>query len=283
MIKIILFYKFVNLENTEKLKKEHLDFCNNLGVKGRVLLANEGINGSVSGTTDQVEAYKDWISNQEIFRGIEFKEEEGLYHPFEKMVVKVKKEIIRIDCELDLNRVGKHISPQEFLSISSNQDVLILDTRNDYESRAGKFKGAVVPDINSFREFPNFVDKMSVSKDTPILMYCTGGIRCEKASAYMIQKGFTNVSQLHGGIINFCQKLPNTLWEGSCFVFDNRLVSNVGQMENPLSFCIHCNEKCDQYRNCKNKSCNKLAFMCPECRKENHSCCSKDCVKKLLS
>lgn len=282
MINVILFYKFVDLEDLDRIKKDHLKFCLDLGVKGKVLLAKEGINGSISGTEEQIEKYKSFLSNNELFKGIEFKEEIAIHHPFDKMVIKVKNEIIRIDKSLDMSKVGKHISPQEFLESYNGQNVVVLDTRNDYEFNAGRFKGAINPEIKTFREFPNFVDGLKISRDTPIVMYCTGGIRCEKASAYMINKGFTNVSQLHGGIINFCQKLPNTAWEGSCFVFDKRLTSDVEGNQSPVSDCIHCCIKSDQYRNCKNKFCNKLMFVCPDCQKQMHNCCSEDCMKKIL-
>lgn len=281
-IHIILFYKFTPIENPINAKKQQIEFCSSLGVKGKILLAKEGINGSISGSKEQIESYKLWLSSQKPFKEIEFKEETSLHHPFEKMVVMVKNEIIRLDKEVDLKKTGKHISPEEFLDLYKDENVVILDARNNYESKAGKFKRAITPEINSFREFPSFVDGLNLSKQTPIVMYCTGGIRCEKASAYMIEKGFTNVSQLHGGIINFCQKLPNTAWEGTCFVFDKRMTSNLGQKENPISPCIHCKARCDQYRNCKVKSCNERIFICPSCQIENHNCCSLKCMKELL-
>jgi UPF0176 protein len=282
-IHIILFYKFVNIEKPGKFQKEHQTLCNNLGIKGKVLVAYEGINGSVSGTKSQIDEYKKHLILDSRFRDIEFKEEVGYQHPFEKMIVKVKKEIIKIEQDLDMNKVGEHISPQEFLNICENNgDIVILDTRNDYESRVGKFKNAITPNIQTFKEFPNYIKKSKLPKNKSIVMYCTGGIRCEKASAYMIKEGFTNVKQLHGGIINFCQKLPNTLWEGSCFVFDNRLTSNINQESKPITHCNSCKSPCDLYRNCKNERCNKLIFICGECKQKNHSCCSQECLKKIL-
>lgn len=282
-IHILLFYKFVEISDIEKLNNGHLAFCKSLGIKGKILLAKEGINGSISGTKEQVEAYKRELTSDQRFKDIEFKEETSLHHPFEKMVVKIKNEIIRLDKEIDISKNGKHISPKDFLEVyEKNKDVIILDTRNDYESKAGKFKNAITPNIDSFREFPDFVKKFNVPKDKPIIMYCTGGIRCEKASAYMIQEGFTNVGQLHGGIINFCQQFPNTAWEGTCFVFDKRLTSRINQSSSN-TFCEHCKTPCELYDNCKNKSCNQLIFICPDCEKEFHSCCSKECMKILLN
>ena len=282
-IQIILFYKFTRIENPKKFKKELLNYCINLEVKGRIILANEGINGSISGTLHQVNSYKKWLSDQELFKGIEFKEETGLNHPFEKIVVKIKKEIIKFDKNVDLSKAGKHVGAEEFLEYYNNKNVLILDTRNNYESDVGKFKNAITPNISSFKEFPDFVKTLNIPKDTPILTYCTGGIRCEKASAYMIQEGFTNVGQLHGGIITFCQKLPNTVWEGSCFVFDKRLISNIEEKEGNLGKCIHCKIPCDLYRNCKYPMCNEFIFICLGCKEDYHSCCSNECKSRLLT
>lgn len=283
MVKIILFYKFVEIKNPEELRETHLDFCKNLGLKGKVLLANEGINGSVAGTEEQIDKYMDELKKDSRFSDIEFKIEYGLENPFDKMLVRVRKEIIRLGEEIDLNKVGKYVSPQEFLESYNDPNTVIIDARNDYESKVGKFKGAIIPQIGTFREFPEFVKSLNLPKDAKILTYCTGGIRCEKASAYMVKEGFTNVSQLHGGIIKFCQTIPNTdVWEGQCFVFDNRLSSPVGQDKKQINNCIHCNTQSDLYRNCKIKTCNKLIFICNDCRKDFHACCSKDCMKKLL-
>ena len=282
VVHIILFYKFVEIKNPQILKKEQLDFCKKLNLKGKVILAEEGINGSVSGTEEQIDKYISELRKDSRFSDIEFKEETGIINPFDKMIVKVKKEIIRLDKKIDIRNTGKHLSPKEFLEACKNEEVVILDTRNDYEVKAGKFNRALNPQISVFREFPQFVDNLKISKETPIAMYCTGGIRCEKASAYMIEKGFKNVSQLHGGIINFCQKLPNTEWVGQCFVFDNRLTSDIGQNTKQINNCIHCKTPSDIYRNCKIKSCNKLIFICNGCRKTMHACCSVECMKELL-
>ncbi len=282
-IHILLFYKFVNIENPEKFNKEHQEFCNLLGIKGKVLVAKEGINGSISGLDEQVEKYKTHLRSDDRFRDIEFKEEIGLQHPFEKMIVRVKHEIIKLNQKLDMDNVGIHISPEDFLKMyEQNENIIILDTRNDYESKVGKFKNAIIPQIKTFREFPGYIKKSNLPKDKPIIMYCTGGIRCEKASAYMIKEGFKDVKQLHGGIINFCQKLPNTVWEGSCFVFDKRLTSNINQSCKPITYCKHCDISCDLYRNCKNLKCNELIFLCGNCEKSFHSCCSQECIKQVL-
>src|SRR3989344_2346176 len=280
-IHILLYYKFVNIKNPEKFSEKHLEMCKSLGILGKVLIAREGINGSVSGSKIQTERYKKVLKSIPEFSDIVFKEEIGTLHPFTKMVVKAKKEIIRLDKKVNLNKKGKYISPEDFLKLyKNNEDVIILDTRNDYESKIGRFKNAITPKISSFREFPKAAEMLKDKKNKKIIMYCTGGIRCEKASAYMIQQGFKDVSQLEGGIINFCQKFPNSVWEGKCFVFDDRLLSNVDSESKPITECIFCNSSCDLYKNCKNVECNALVNICPKCENEKNGCCSDKCFNK---
>ena len=282
-IYILLYYKFTDIENPEKLAQEHLDFCKKLNLRGKVLLGHEGINGSVSGTKSQTEAYKSKLKSMNEFSDIVFKEEKGISHPFKKMIVKTKNEIIRLDQEVDIEKRGQYISPEEFLEIYKDKDkmenTIILDARNDYESKIGKFKSAITPEIKTFREFPKVAEQLKGNEDKNIVMYCTGGIRCEKASAYLKEKGFNKVKQLKDGIIHFCQEHPNTVWEGSCFVFDKRLTSNINQKEKAITNCEVCKSPCDLYRNCKNSKCDKLTILCQECEKKTHGCCSFSCFK----
>ena len=280
-IHILLYYKFVEIDNPEKFAKEHLKECQKIGILGKVLIAKEGINGSISGTKMQTEEYKKIVGKISEFKDIVFKEEICTFHPFKKFVVKVKKEIIRLDKRVDINKKGRYLSPKEFLKLyGNNEDIVILDSRNDYESKIGKFKNAITPKISAFREFPKVAEMLKSKKDKKIVMYCTGGIRCEKASAYLIQQGFKDVFQLEGGIITFFQKFPNSVWEGKCFVFDDRLLSNVDSKSKPITQCIFCNNPCDLYKNCKNVKCNLLINICPKCEKENYCCCSQDCSRK---
>lgn len=279
-ISILLFYKFVEIRDPEAFKKEHLEFCEDLGILGKVLVAEEGINGSVSGTKEQTDKYKEVLREDPRFTDIEFKEEFGKEHPFTKMSIKVKKEIIRLDKEVDMSKTGDYLEPQEFLDLcESGEEFILLDTRNDYESKVGKFKGAITPDIKTFREFPEYVEKIKDKKDKKIVIYCTGGIRCEKASAYMKEQGFEDVKQIHGGIITYDQTLPNTLWEGKCFVFDKRLLSGMESNKDSLQNCVHCDKVSDLYRNCKSEGCNRLTIMCKDCEKEMNGCCSSKCLE----
>ena len=281
-INILLFYKFKQIENPKKFAREQLKLCKELEVFGKIFVAKEGINGSISGTIEQTEKYKKFLLSKKGFRDVIFKEEFSNEHPFKKMFVRIKDEIIRIDKKIDMKKTGKYIDPKDLLELyESGENFVILDTRNDYEWKVGKFKNAITPDIETFREFPKFVDKIKNLKDKKIVMYCTGGIRCEKASSYMIQQGFKDVHQLHGGIITFCQQFPDTIWEGRCFVFDKRLMTNINQKNLPISKCIVCEKSCDLYRNCKNPSCDKLIVMCLDCEKKMNACCSEICLDEF--
>ena len=281
-IHIILFYQFADIENPEDFIENQLSFCTNQGLLGKILVAKEGINGSLSGSKEQIEKYKEYLSAQDQFADINFKEEISTFHPFKKMIVKQKKEIIRMDQDLDLNKRGKYISPKELKELyESDEEFIIFDTRNNYESDVGKFKNAITPDIDTFRDFPEALKSLEDKKDKKIITYCTGGIRCEKATSYMIQEGFTNVYQLENGIINFCQQFPNTYWEGKCFVFDQRLLSHVDPDAEPIAKCVHCNQSCDRYKNCKNPTCDDFIVICESCGQEYNGCCSEKCVERI--
>lgn len=280
VIHILLFYKFQEIEDPNYFARKQRRFCNQLGVFGKVLVAKEGINGSISGSKEQVEKYKKFLHSFKGFEDVSFKEELAIEHPFTKMHVKIKKEIIRIDRKIDLKNKGKYISPSQFLELyKKNEDLIVLDARNDYEYKIGRFKNAINPCIKSFREFPKFVQKFEkeTDKNKKIVMYCTGGIRCEKASSYMIKNGFKNIHQLEGGIINFCQKYPNTIWEGNCFVFDKRLMTDINQNNKTITCCENCGLISDLYRNCKNVYCDRLVIMCVKCQEKLHGCCSIKC------
>jgi UPF0176 protein len=277
-IHIILFYKFTTIDNPEEFSKQHLKYCNKMGLLGKVLVAHEGINGSLSGSRDQIESYKEYMKSQKQFSEISFKEEISTFHPFKKMVVRVKKEIIRMDQDLDLEQTGKYITPKELIELySSDEDFIVLDTRNNYESEVGKFKGAITPDIDSFRDFPKALEALKDKKSKKIITYCTGGIRCEKATAYMVQQGYKDVYQLKDGILNFCKEYPNTLWEGKCFVFDQRLLSHVDPESKIISNCSVCEEKSDRYVNCKYPDCDDLIVLCEKCGDMLSECCSQQC------
>ncbi len=287
-IHVLLFYKYVPIKKPALFSKKHLTDCKKIGLYGRILVAEEGINGSVAGTKEQTEEYKKILSSNSLFSDIIFKEDLAISIPFKKMIIKVKKEIVNFGQEVDLSYTGKNLTPKEFLELYEKRgeeigkDVIILDARNEYESRVGKFKGAITPDIKTFREFPKIVNELKDKKDKKIVMYCTGGIRCEKASAYLRQQGFEDVSQLRGGILTFGKSFPNTIWEGKCFVFDKRLTSTMNTEEKPLTSCEICKIPCDLYKNCAEVNCDKFCTVCIECEKNYGGCCSEKCFEEFM-
>ncbi|MDP3966302.1 MAG: rhodanese-related sulfurtransferase [archaeon] len=279
---VILFYKFVKISDPEKFVKEHLKFCKKLGLLGRVLVSKEGINGTVSGTKEKIEKYKDNLKKDEMFSDIVFKENSIIEMPFTKMKVKKRGEIVTFGEEVNLENTGEHIHPKILKRMYENEkpgeDFIILDARNDYEYKVGKFKDAIHLNIKNFREFPKALEKIEHLKNKRIVTYCTGGIRCEKASAYMKENGFKNVMQLKDGIINYGKNFPDTYWEGKCFVFDKRLVSEINSKGDTISNCEVCTKPCDLCRNCRNLNCDRLFISCLNCQKELNGCCSKDCL-----
>lgn len=284
---ILLFYKYVEIENPKEFAEKHLEECEKLGLMGRILVAHEGINGSVSGDKKQTEEYKKLLTRDKRFTDIMFKEDLGLMHPFKKMQVKVKDKIVSFGENVDLSKTGRKLTPKEFLELYDengnlkDKDMIILDGRNGYEARVGRFKNAICPDIEKFADFDKVAKSLEDKKDKKIVMYCTGGIRCEKASAYLKEQGFKNVSQLHGGILTFGKEYPDTVWEGKCFVFDKRMLSKINSGEDEKMFCDICNVECDLYRNCKRTECNKFCIICVNCEKKYGKCCSPDCFNKL--
>lgn len=225
---IIAFYKFTNIAHPEQWREVLLAKLIELGIKGTLILANEGINGSFCGSREQVDHFMAYLGTYPEFQGIHFKENYDSSNPFDKSKVKLRKEIVSmgvvgVDAE---KNAGEYVKPEEWNTLISNNDVLVIDTRNDYEIELGTFKRAINPKTVNFRDFPAYVEQNLLDmKDKKIAMFCTGGIRCEKSTAYLKQLGFENVYHLEGGILNYLEKIPaqNSLWEGSCFVFDNRV------------------------------------------------------------
>lgn len=280
-IYITLFYKFAEIDDPEGFAAGQREFCARTGLLGKILIAKEGINGSLSGSEEQILSYQEFLRAIPEFSDIVFKDEQGTFHPFKKLIVRVKKEILRMEQDLDMSERGKYISPEELLELyERGEEFIILDTRNNYESEVGSFRNAITPDIDTFREFPKALEALKDKKDKKIVTYCTGGIRCEKATSYMLQEGFTNVYQLKDGIINFCQKHPDTVWEGKCFVFDQRLISDIEPGGDCISRCTHCGGSSDRYCNCKNPPCDDLVILCASCSEELAGCCSEDCANK---
>lgn len=288
--RVLLYYQFVQIEDPDQFAAEHLKFCRELGLKGRILVAKEGINGTVSGTVEQTDAYMEAMRKDSRFAEMMFKIDEVEQHTFKKMFVRRKDELVtfRVDGAPDPNDLtGKYLSPKEFYEYLQQDDVIVLDGRNDYEYDIGHFRNAIRPDVKSFREFPEWIrQNLSQYKDKKIISYCTGGVRCEKLTGFLIEEGFKDVAQLHGGIVTYGKdpEVQGRLWDGKCYVFDERISVPINRTEEDvvIAKCHHCGKPEDRYINCKNDLCHRQHFCCTECETEHHGYCSAECAENDL-
>jgi len=242
---VVAYYKFANLPNFEERRAPLLAVCEENGIKGTILLAAEGINSTMAGSDEGVRAVLDYLQSDPTIGPLEVKYSYTDDPPFYRMKVRLKKEIVRLGLpEINPNdQVGEYVDPQEWNDLISDPDVVLVDTRNDYEVDIGTFKGAVNPNTKSFREFPKYVEEnLSENKDKAVAMFCTGGIRCEKSTSYLLDQGFKNVYHLKGGILNYLEKVDadKSLWEGDCFVFDNRVTVNHDLKPGDYDMCHAC-------------------------------------------
>ncbi|MGC1181835.1 rhodanese-related sulfurtransferase [Legionella sp.] len=227
-IVIAAFYKFVFLADYEIIREPLLAKMQENNIKGTIILASEGINGSFAGFREDMTCFYQLLRQDERLADLNFKETFDKENPFEKSKVKLRNEIVTMGIKnVDpLHSAGTYLDPEQWNTLIKDPDVLVIDTRNDYEFELGTFKNAINPSTENFRNFPEYVEKHLLDKkDKKIAMFCTGGIRCEKSTAYLRDLGFPNVYHLHDGILNYIEKMPQgeSLWEGQCFVFDNRV------------------------------------------------------------
>ncbi len=271
---VISFYKYVDIKHPEQLQVYLRTLCEGLHLLGRILIAHEGVNGAVSGTQEMIEKFKEKIQKHGLFSDLTFREHTHEKNAYHKLVVRVRKEIVAFGKEVDLRYKGTYVTPAVLHEwLDNKEDVVLLDARNRYETTIGKFKNAVTLPIDNFRAFPRAVQQLQDLKEKKIVAYCTGGVRCEKASAYMKMLGFKQVYQLEGGIINYLHQFHD-YYEGSCFVFDDRLVA---RGKEPITQCVHCGKKSDFYLNCHNLDCDQLFVCCTDCQKEMKKTCSEAC------
>lgn len=242
---VAALYKFAKLPDYRELQKSILEVCQKNGVFGSILLATEGINGTVAGNRQGIDALLKFLRSEPRFSDLEHKESFSQEMPFDRMKVKLKKEIVPLGVPgIDPNeKVGTYVPAEEWNALISDPDVIVIDTRNGYECDIGTFKGAIDPKTRRFRDFPKFVqENLDPSKHKKVAMFCTGGIRCEKASAYMLEKGFENVYHLKGGILKYLELIPpeKSLWDGECFVFDQRIAVGQGLEVGAHEQCYAC-------------------------------------------
>lgn len=281
---VLLYYKYTTIDDPETFAKEHLAACKEMELKGRILVATEGINGTVSGTVEATNNYMAYMANDERFHDMVFKIDAADSHAFKKMHVRPRTEIVSLSLENDVNPLevtGTYLEPAEFREALLDEDTVILDARNDYEFDIGHFRGAVRPDIQNFRELPGWIeDNREQLADKKIVTYCTGGIRCEKFSGWLKTAGFDDVSQLHGGIATYGknEETQGELWDGQMYVFDERIAVPINQV-NPtiVGKDYFDGTPCERYINCANPYCNKQILASVENEEKYLRSCSHDC------
>lgn len=287
---ILLFYKYVHIDNPEEVRDWQRDICQKLGLKGRLIVAHEGINVTLEGTTENVQAYIDELEKDSRFLGIHFKKSVGTGNAFPKLSVKVRKEIVSLHLEddIDPNQItGKHLTPEELKQwYESGKEFYVIDMRNDYEFKVGRFKDSVLMPIQNFRDIPSALSYIEHLKDKTVLPVCTGGVRCEKASGLLVREGFKDVYQLYGGIVNYMEKFPAQEFKGTLYVFDKRITMDFDPEDKHevVGTCDKCGASTEAFANCRNKQCNKHILCCGDCRMEDGTAfCSEECEQKVLA
>lgn len=278
------FYRYVILEDPQAFRDALFLEWDNLGCLGRIYVAREGINAQMSVPEHNLDAFMAALNARVELKDMPIKwavEDDG--KSFFKLIIKVRPKIVADgldDGSFDVTNVGKHLSPMEFHESLDDPNTVVIDMRNHYESEVGKFENAICPDVDTFREeIQMVVDDFSDKKDNKVLLYCTGGVRCEKASAYLKHHGFNDVNQLHGGIIEYARQIKQmgvkSKFIGKNFVFDERLGESIdGQV---ISKCHQCGAPCDTHTNCANDDCHLLFIQCPSCREQYQGCCTDEC------
>lgn len=267
-IVVAALYKFVTLEDFHELREPLLDACIASGARGTILLAHEGINGTIAGTREAIDQVLAYLRSDPRLADLEHKESFDDHLPFYRMKVKLKREIVTMGIEgIDPNsRVGTYVAPGDWNDLVNDPEVLLIDTRNDYEYGIGTFRGAIDPRTQSFRDFPAYVrSHLDPEKHKKVAMFCTGGIRCEKASAFMLEEGFAEVYHLQGGILKYLEEVPpqDSTWEGECFVFDNRVAVDHKLQKGQYDQCYGCRHPITEQDKLSDKY--QKGICCPLC------------------
>ena len=284
--RVLLYYKYTTIDDPDTFATEHLAFCKEHNLKGRILVSTEGINGTLSGTKEDTDQYIEHMHADERFKDMTFKIDEAEGHAFKKMHVRPRKEIVALGLEDDVDprvTTGKYYSPSEFKAALEDDDTVILDARNDYEFDLGHFRGAIRPDITRFRDLPDWIRENKEKLDGKnIVTYCTGGIRCEKFSGWLVKEGFENVGQLHGGIATYGKdsETKGEYWDGKMYVFDERISVDVNHVDKTVIGKEHFDgTPCERYINCANPECNKQILVSEKNEAKYLGACSYDCAK----
>ena len=286
---IVLFYKYTPIDNPLELKSEQIKLATKLGLKGRVIIAKEGINATFEGTTENINLYIQEFLKDSRFSDTHIKKSVGTGEAFPKLSIKVRKEIVTLGLENDIdpNKItGKHLKPEELKQwYEEGREFYIIDMRNDYEFKVGRFQNSVLMPVQNFRDIPKALSFIENLKDKTVLPVCTGGVRCEKASGLLVREGFRDVYQLDGGIVTYMEKFPAQEFEGTLYVFDKRITMNFDSKDKHkvIGKCEKCDKLSERYVNCKNPQCNKHYICCESCSEEDgRSFCDTECRDLIL-
>jgi UPF0176 protein len=293
---ILLFYKYVHIETPEEVRSWQEEVCQRLGLKGRCIIATEGINATFEGLRENTEEYIKELEKDPRFLNIHMKRSVGTGNAFPKLSVKVRKEIVSLHlgaCDIDPNQVtGTHLKPEELHEwIKTGKEFYIVDMRNAYEHKVGHFENSILPPIENFRDLPKVVEQIAHLKDKTVLTVCTGGVRCEKASGFLITQGFKDVYQLDGGIVSYMERYPNENFKGKLYVFDGRVTMGPASLAGASFYtddtkhevigrCETCGEASENYVNCANPVCHRHFLCCGDCVAQNEGTayCAGGCV-----
>lgn len=283
MYTVLLYYKYTKIADPQDLMIQQKELCNRLGILGRILIATEGINGTVCGEPSAIEEYQKETQNYPGLEDIEWKTSSAEEQVFPRIRIRVRSEIVTLGLQhkgkdVDVSNRAEYIEPEELKELyDSEEEFYIIDARNNYEGTLGKFKNAIVPDIENFRDFPEYVqNNLQHLKDKKVVTYCTGGIRCEKASAFLVESGFKNVRQLHGGVHVYAEETKGKHFDGKLYVFDKRREMDINQV-NPsvISTCEFCDTPVAHYIDCKYPGCPVQFICCQTCEEKTQSRCQQ--------
>lgn len=271
---VILFYKYVHIDNPQQLMKQQKALQDRLALQGRTIIASEGVNITLEGTRENIAEYLAELQQDPRFTDLHIKRSASDGESFPKTMVKVRSEIVSLGlgvCDINPNQItGKRLKPEELHEwLNSGKEFYIVDMRNAYEHMFGYFEGSILPAMDNFRDLPKFLDSIAHLKNKTVLTVCTGGVRCEKASGYLLQNGFNDVYQLDGGIVSYMEKYPNENFIGKLYVFDNRIAMGF-HTDDPkhqiVGKCVECGAMCERLTNCANDDCHRQMIACESCQ-----------------
>ncbi|MDT2822126.1 rhodanese-related sulfurtransferase [Enterococcus devriesei] len=286
--RVLLYYNYTTIADPETFAKEHLAFCQELGIKGRILVAPEGINGTLSGTKAATDQYMAMMLADQRFKDTYFKIDESEGHAFKKLFVRPRSELVALNLDEDVDPrqlTGNYLDPQAFKQALLDEETVVIDARNDYEYDLGHFRGAIRPEIHNFRELPAWIrENKEQLMDKKIVTYCTGGIRCEKFSGWLLREGYEDVAQLHGGIAAYGKntETKGELWDGKMYVFDERISVEINQVDKTIVGKEWFDgTPCERYINCSNPECNRQMLVSEENEAKYLGACSLACAKHV--